>query len=117
MMRNKIALEEHFAVDLTIDQSKNYAPPEFWPRLKANLPDIETLRLERMEQGGTSYSILSLNSPGIQSPHDPKNAIDVAQSTIRSKRTRTRRAGSTTARSARTTARRSAARTPPGCSA
>ena len=30
-MRNKIAVEEHFATNLTIDQSKNYAPPEFWP--------------------------------------------------------------------------------------
>src|SRR5258707_386626 len=53
-MRNKIALEEHFATDLTIDQSKAYAPPEFWPRLKSNLLDIEQQRLERMEEGGTS---------------------------------------------------------------
>jgi len=78
-MKDKIALEEHFATDLTIDQSKLYAPPEFWPRLKSNLLDIEQQRLERMEEGGTRFSILSLNSPGIQSIHDPKNAIDVAR--------------------------------------
>ena len=78
-MRNKIALEEHFATDLTIDQSKIYAPGDVWVRLKANLLDIEHQRLERMEEGGTDYSILSLNSPGIQSLHDPKNAIDVAR--------------------------------------
>ena len=74
-MKNKIALEEHFAIDRTIEQSRAYAPVEFWPRLKATLLDIEKERLERMEQGGTSYSILSLNSPGIQLLHDPGKAI------------------------------------------
>ena len=64
-MRNKIALEEHFAIDLTIEQSKIYAPAAVWDMLKSNLMDIEQQRLERMEQGGTEYSILSLNSPGI----------------------------------------------------
>ncbi|WP_206171259.1 hypothetical protein [Trinickia terrae] len=56
-MRNKIALEEHFAIDLTIDQSKGYAPPHVWEMLKSNLLDIEQQRLERMEQGGVEYSI------------------------------------------------------------
>jgi len=31
--------------------------------MKANLLDIEHQRLERMEKGGTEFSILSLNSP------------------------------------------------------
>jgi len=78
-MRNKIALEEHFAIDLTIDQSKIYAPGDVWARLKSNLLDIEHQRLERMDEGGTEYSILSLNSPGIQSLHDAKQARDVAR--------------------------------------
>lgn len=78
-MRNKIALEEHFAIDLTIDQSKPYAPPVFWKTLKSNLLDIEQQRLERMEQGGTEFSILSLNSPGTQGIPDSKEAIDVAR--------------------------------------
>src|SRR6201998_4186917 len=78
-MRNKIALEEHFAIDLTIDQSKIYAPSHGWEMLKSNLMDIEHQRLERMEQGGTEYSILSLNSPGIQGIPDIKQAIDVAR--------------------------------------
>ena len=57
-MRNKkIALEEHFAIDLTIEQSKGYAPSHVWEKLKSNLMDIEQQRLERMEQGGTGYSI------------------------------------------------------------
>ena len=78
-MRNKIALEEHFAIDLTIEQSRMYAPAAFWETLKSNLMDIEQQRLERMEQGGTEYSILSLNSPGIQGIPDIKQAIDVAR--------------------------------------
>ena len=44
-MKNKIALEEHFAIDLTIDQSKIYAPPVVWERLKSGLLDIEQQRL------------------------------------------------------------------------
>ena len=44
-MKNKIALEEHFAIDLTIDQSKIYAPPAVWERLKSSLLDIEQQRL------------------------------------------------------------------------
>jgi hypothetical protein len=54
-LKNKIALEEHFAIDLTIDQSKIYSQPVIWERLKANLLDIEQQRLERMEEGGTAF--------------------------------------------------------------
>ena len=34
-MKNKIALEEHFAIDLTIEQSRIYALPVIWEKLKA----------------------------------------------------------------------------------
>ncbi|HEX3351026.1 MAG TPA: amidohydrolase family protein, partial [Acetobacteraceae bacterium] len=78
-MKNKIALEDHFAIDLTIDQSKIYAQPVIWEKLRANLLDIEQQRLERMEEGGTAFSILSLNSPGIQGIPDAKAAIDTAK--------------------------------------
>jgi len=78
-LKDKIALEEHFAIDLTIDQSSIYAPPGIWARLKANLLDIEQQRLERMAEGGTAFSILSLNSPGIQGIPDPAEALRVAR--------------------------------------
>src|ERR1700693_581647 len=78
-MRNKIALEEHFAIDLTIQQSKIYAPPAVWERLKTGLLDIEQQRLERTEEGGTAFSILSLNSPGIQGIYDVQDAVAVAR--------------------------------------
>ena len=78
-MKNKIALEEHFAIDLTIEQSRSYAPPVVWERLKASLLDVEQQRLERMEEGGTAFSILSLNSPGIQGIHNVQEAVSVAR--------------------------------------
>jgi len=78
-VKNKIALEEHFAIDLTIAQSQIYAPPAIWERLKSGLLDIEQQRLERMDEGGTAFSILSLNSPGTQGIPDPKEATQVAR--------------------------------------
>jgi 2,3-dihydroxybenzoate decarboxylase len=77
-MKDKIALEEHFAIDLTIEQSKIYARPGVWEKLRADLLDVEQQRLERMEESGTAFSILSLNAPGAQGIPDPGEAIHVA---------------------------------------
>jgi 2,3-dihydroxybenzoate decarboxylase len=78
-MDGKVALEEHFAIDLTIAQSKVYAKPGVWEKLRADLLDVEQQRLERMAEGGTDFSILSLNAPGTQAIPDPTEAITVAQ--------------------------------------
>lgn len=78
-MKDKIALEEHFAIDLTIEQSRIYARPGVWEKLRADLLDVEQQRLERMDESGTAFSILSLNAPGIQGIPDPAEAIDVAR--------------------------------------
>jgi predicted TIM-barrel fold metal-dependent hydrolase len=78
-MKDKIALEEHFAIDLTIEQSRIYARPGIWEKLRADLLDVEQQRLERMEESGTAFSILSLNAPGTQGIPDPAEAIHVAQ--------------------------------------
>jgi predicted TIM-barrel fold metal-dependent hydrolase len=78
-MKDKIALEEHFAIDLTIEQSRIYARPGVWEKLRADLLDVEQQRLERMEESGTAFSILSLNAPGTQGIPDPAEAIDVAR--------------------------------------
>jgi gamma-resorcylate decarboxylase len=59
-MRNKIALEKHFAIDLTIDQSKGYAPSHVWEMLKSNLMDIEQQRLEGMERNGVFNFVAQL---------------------------------------------------------
>lgn len=78
-MKNKIALEEHFAIESTIDDSRVYARPEVWETLRRNLLDMEQQRLEQMDQWGTGFSILSLNSPAVQGIADPKRATEVAQ--------------------------------------
>jgi 2,3-dihydroxybenzoate decarboxylase len=78
-MKNKIALEEHFAIDLTIGDSQVYARPEVWTGLKSNLLDFEQQRLEQMDQWGTEFSILSLNSPAVQAIPDAARALTVAK--------------------------------------
>lgn len=79
IVKNKIALEEHFAIESTIDDSRVYARPAVWDALKHNLLDMERQRLEQMDQWGTEFSILSLNSPAVQGIADSKRAIEVAQ--------------------------------------
>lgn len=78
-MRNKIALEEHFAIDSTIEDSRVYARPEAWIGLRDKLLDLEGQRLEEMDRWGTEYSILSLNSPAVQAIADPREAVDLAR--------------------------------------
>ena len=78
-MKDKIALEEHFAIDLTIADSQVYARPEVWQTLKGNLLDFEQQSLEQMDQWGTAFSILSLNSPAVQGIPDAKRAVEVAK--------------------------------------
>src|SRR6201981_3935934 len=78
-MRDKIALEEHFAIDLTIEQSKIYTRPGVWEKLRSDLLDVEQQRLERMEESGTAFSILSLNAPGTQGIPNATEASQIAK--------------------------------------
>ncbi|GLQ51906.1 amidohydrolase family protein [Dyella flava] len=78
-MKNKIALEEHFASPDTIGDSEHYFTTDIWPKKRKQLLDIQEERIERMDACGIEYSILSLNAPAIQGITDPKRAIDVAR--------------------------------------
>jgi 2,3-dihydroxybenzoate decarboxylase len=78
-MDGKIAIEEHFAIDLTIEQSKIYSKPGVWEQLRSNLLDVGNQRLERMAASGVGFAILSLNAPGTQGIPDPVEATHVAQ--------------------------------------
>jgi gamma-resorcylate decarboxylase len=78
-MKDKIALEEHFAIGETIGQSKVVSMPDFWAKLEGNLLDLEKQRLEKMDLGGTQYSILSLNAPGIQALPSVPTAVSTAR--------------------------------------
>lgn len=78
-MQGKIALEEHFAVEDTVEDSHGYLPEETWPELKSRLTDFHDKRLALMDQHGIGMMILSLNAPAVQAIHDVKRAIDVAK--------------------------------------
>jgi predicted TIM-barrel fold metal-dependent hydrolase len=78
-MKGKIALEEHFALDETLQDSARFAPESDWPELKARLLDIQDRRLREMDAHGIDMMLLSLNAPAIQAITDQKRAEDLAR--------------------------------------
>lgn len=78
-MKNKVALEEHFAIEDTLIDSSVYFSEKIWPEKKAQLLDILDQRLRRMDASGIELSILSLNSPAIQARHNKNVALDLAK--------------------------------------
>src|SRR6185503_6605402 len=77
-MQGKIALEEHFAIDATLGDSKVFGA-QVWDRLGPRLIDIRDMRLAEMDKHGVEMMILSLNAPAVQAIHDVKRAIAVAR--------------------------------------
>jgi 2,3-dihydroxybenzoate decarboxylase len=80
-LEGKIALEEHFSVDETIDGSLGVFPESLWPEIKSRLTDAEGQRLRLMDQHGIQTMILSLNAPAIQGIPNPSDALDLSQKT------------------------------------
>lgn len=78
-MQGKIGLEEHFAVEETLGDSRQFMPEAVWPELKAKLTDIQERRLRLMDEHGIETIILSLNAPAVQAIRDPKRAAEVAR--------------------------------------
>ena len=78
-MKNKIALEEHFAIADSLRESAEYAVPGQWNVLERRLIDLDGERLEEMDKSGIAFAILSLNAPGVQSMFDAKKAVDYAK--------------------------------------
>lgn len=78
-MRNKVALEEHFATEETIGDSQEYFSADIWPTRKSELLDVQDRRLQTMNECGIDYSILSLNAPAVQSRTDTRVAIQLAK--------------------------------------
>ena len=78
-MRNKVALEEHFATEETIGDSQEYFGADIWPTRKSELLDVQDRRLQTMNECGIDYSILSLNAPAVQSRSDTRVAIELAK--------------------------------------
>lgn len=78
-MKRKIALEEHFAIEETLQDSARFAPSSDWPELKARLLDIQDRRLREMDENGIELMLLSLNAPAVQAIPDSGKATDLAR--------------------------------------
>jgi len=79
MNLSKIAVEEHMAPAGTLDQAADRFEPEAWRKLSNALMDIHGQLLSDMDASDVEMSVLSLNSPGIQSITDRKKAVEVAK--------------------------------------
>src|SRR5690242_15350718 len=51
-MKGKIGLEEHFAIEDTINDSAGFFPDAIWEELKSRLFDLHDKRLRLMDQHG-----------------------------------------------------------------
>src|SRR5215475_3921007 len=78
-MHNKIALEEHFAIEDTLRESTEYALPGQVNMFERRMLDLDDERLREMDTHGIAFAILSLNAPGVQSVFDRRKAVDVAR--------------------------------------
>jgi len=78
-MKNKIALEEHFAIEGTKKYKNDVVDAPTFAEVNRRLFDTESLRLEAMDKAGIELSILSFNSPGIQAETDPAVAVEAAK--------------------------------------
>ena len=78
-MQGKVALEEHFAIAETLQDSAGFAPEADWPELKGRLLDIQDRRLREMDAHGIEMMLLSLNAPAVQAIPDPAKANDIAR--------------------------------------
>jgi gamma-resorcylate decarboxylase len=77
-MKNKIALEEHFAIEATLGDSQVFGP-HVWPELRSRLIDIQTRLIAEMDAHGVGMMILSLNAPTVQAIPERDRAIAVAR--------------------------------------
>jgi gamma-resorcylate decarboxylase len=78
-MQGKIGLEEHFAIQETLGDSKGYLPDSTWPELQSRILDMQERRIAEMDRHGMQMMILSLNAPAIQAIPDAKRATEVAR--------------------------------------
>jgi 2,3-dihydroxybenzoate decarboxylase len=78
-MDGKIALEEHFAIQDTLQDSAGFVPESYWKELSHRLLDIHDTRLQQMDAHGIETMILSLNAPAVQAIPDRQRAIEIAK--------------------------------------
>ena len=78
-MKGKIGLEEHFAIDDTLMDSRAFFPDDIWKEVRERIMDLHGRRLRLMDEFGMEMMILSLNAPAIQAIPDPKKANEIAR--------------------------------------
>ena len=78
-MKGKIGLEEHFAIEDTLNDSKGFFPDDIWVEVRERILDLHGRRLRLMDEFGMAMMILSLNAPAIQAIADPKKANEIAR--------------------------------------
>jgi predicted TIM-barrel fold metal-dependent hydrolase len=79
-MQGKIAFEEHFALEETLEQTRTFAGDSgVWDDFTRQILDLDTERLEIMDKTGIELAILSLNAPGVQRILHVDDAMEVAQ--------------------------------------
>jgi len=78
-MQGKIALEEHFAIEDTLNDSKGYFPDKVWQEVRARVLDLHDRRIRLMDEYGIEMMLLSLNAPAVQSIPDRRQADELAR--------------------------------------
>jgi 2,3-dihydroxybenzoate decarboxylase len=79
-MQGKIAFEEHFGIEETLEQTRVFAGESSdFSAFTRQLLDLGDERLGHMDETGIGLAILSLNAPGVQRILDPAEAHALAQ--------------------------------------
>jgi predicted TIM-barrel fold metal-dependent hydrolase len=78
-MQGKIALEEHFAIPETAEDSMGYFPEPVQREVRERNADIHGRRLTLMDEYGIEMMILSLNAPAVQAIPDTVRAAEAAR--------------------------------------
>jgi predicted TIM-barrel fold metal-dependent hydrolase len=78
-MNGKIALEEHWAIPETVEDSAGFGWGSDWEELRERLVDVHGRRLKLMDKHGIETMVLSLNAPAVQAIPDRARAIGVAR--------------------------------------
>jgi 2,3-dihydroxybenzoate decarboxylase len=79
-MQGKIAFEEHFAIEETLEETRAFAGDSGqFDNFRRRILDLGDERLGHMDATGIELAVLSLNAPGVQGIVDAAEAMDVAQ--------------------------------------
>ena len=78
-MQGKIGLEEHFAMEDTLGDSRGFVPEGIWNDLRSRLLDFQDKRIAEMDRHGVETMILSLNAPAVQKIDNVQKAAEVAR--------------------------------------